>query len=64
MMIAWQDLFAALALVFVVEGMLPFLRPERWRKVMVVIIQQPDKSIRIMGLFSMLMGVSLLYAVR
>ena len=64
MMIRWHDLFAALALVLVVEGILPFLRPEKWRKVMAMITKQPDQAIRTMGLVSMLMGVVLLYAVR
>ena len=60
----WNDFFAALSLVLVVEGMLPFLRPERWRKVMNVIAKQSDHSLRIMGLVSMLIGVILLYIVR
>jgi uncharacterized protein YjeT (DUF2065 family) len=60
----WNDLFAALALVLVVEGMLPFLKPERWRRVMHTIAKQSDHSLRIMGLVSMLLGVILLYTVR
>ena len=60
----WNDLFAALALVLVVEGMLPFLKPERWRRVMNVIAKQSDYALRVIGLVSMLLGVVLLYAVR
>ena len=60
----WQDLFAALALVFVFEGMLPFLRPEAWRRTMGRIADQTDTSLRIIGLISMLMGVVLLYVIR
>lgn len=60
----WNDLFAALALVLVVEGMLPFLKPERWRQVMSTIAKQSDHSLRVIGLVSMLLGVMLLYAVR
>lgn len=60
----WNDLFAAIALVLVVEGMLPFLRPERWRRVINTIAKQSDHSLRVMGLVSMLLGVVLLYAVR
>lgn len=60
----WNDLLAALALVFVIEGMLPFLKPEIWRKTMGRIAERPDAVLRWMGLTSMLMGVMLLYIIR
>jgi uncharacterized protein len=60
----WQDLFAALALVLVIEGMLPFLKPEAWRRTMGRIATQPDNAVRLIGLASMLMGVALLYVIR
>lgn len=60
----WQDLFAALSLVLVIEGMLPFMKPEIWRRTMGRIAEQPDNALRIMGLMSMLMGVALLYVIR
>lgn len=60
----WQDFFAAMALVLVIEGMLPFVKPETWRKTIGRIAGQPNNALRLMGLMSMLMGVALLYAVR
>lgn len=60
----WNDLFAACALVLVVEGMLPFLKPERWRRFINTMTRQSDQALRIMGLASMLLGVVLLYTVR
>ena len=60
----WQDFIVAFALLLVFEGILPFLKPAGWRNVMNVIAKQPDKSLRAMGLTSMLMGVVLLYMVR
>ena len=60
----WQDLFAAMALVLVIEGMLPFLKPDVWRETMGRIAGQPNNALRLMGLMSMLMGVVLLYMVR
>lgn len=60
----WQDFFAAIALVLVIEGMLPFLKPEMWRRTIGRIADKPDTALRIMGLLSMLMGVALLYIVR
>lgn len=60
----WRDLLVAVALVLVFEGILPFMRPNIWRNFMVNAVQQPDKSLRVMGLISMLLGVGLLYAIR
>lgn len=60
----WQDLFAALSLVLVIEGMLPFIKPEIWRKTMGRMVEKPDNALRFMGLASMLLGVTLLYMVR
>lgn len=60
----WQDLFAALSLVLVIEGMLPFIKPEIWRRTMGRIAEKPDNALRLMGLTSMLMGVALLYVIR
>ncbi|MEY3182368.1 MAG: hypothetical protein RLZ35_353 [Pseudomonadota bacterium] len=64
MLYDWQDLFVALALVFVIEGMLPFLRPEAWRKTMGRIATKPDQAVRLLGFISMMTGVILLYIIR
>ncbi len=60
----WQDMGAALALVLVVEGMLPFLNPQRFRASMLAVIQFTDRGLRTLGLVSMLAGVILLAVVR
>lgn len=60
----WQDFLAAISLVLVIEGMLPFIKPETWRRTMGRIADQPNQALRLMGLMSMLIGVMLLYAVR
>jgi hypothetical protein len=60
----WQDFFAAVALVLVIEGMLPFLKPETWRRTIGRIADQPNNALRLMGLMSMIVGVALLYVVR
>ncbi|WP_297529542.1 DUF2065 domain-containing protein [Thiohalobacter sp.] len=59
----WNDLFVALALVLVIEGMLPFLSPQRMREAMLSIARMDDRILRITGLLSMLAGVGLLYLV-
>ncbi len=60
----WQDFLVAVSLVLVIEGMLPFLKPEIWRRTMGRIADQPNQALRLMGLMSMLLGVTLLYTVR
>ena len=59
----WQVLPAAIALVFIVEGMLPFISPNRWRAMLAVVAQMDDRTIRNIGLGSMLFGVVILYLV-
>jgi uncharacterized protein YjeT (DUF2065 family) len=60
----WSDLLAALALVFVIEGMLPFLNPQSLRRMLVTVAQMDDRTLRITGLVSMASGLLLLYWVR
>ena len=59
----WQDLFAALALVLIIEGMLPFLNPAGFRRTMHMIAQLEDSILRFVGLTAMIVGCLLLYAV-
>ena len=57
----WQVLPVAIALVFIIEGMLPFISPNRWRTMLVMVEQMDDRMIRNVGLGSMLVGVVILY---
>jgi uncharacterized protein YjeT (DUF2065 family) len=59
----WQDLLAALALVMVIEGILPFLNPGAMRKIMRIMSEMDNRSLRISGLVSMVLGVVMLYLV-
>jgi uncharacterized protein YjeT (DUF2065 family) len=59
----WQVLPVAVALVFIIEGMLPFLSPNRWRDMLTMAEQIDDRTIRNIGLGSMLFGVIILYLV-
>jgi uncharacterized protein YjeT (DUF2065 family) len=58
----WTTFFMALALVLIIEGVLPFLAPSLWRDVFRRIIQMSDGQIRFVGLSSMLIGLLILYA--
>ncbi len=59
----WHDLWVALALMLVVEGLLPFLSPGTWRGMMQRLIEADDDELRIGALLSMLAGLGLLYLV-
>jgi hypothetical protein len=60
----WTDLGAALALMLVLEGILPFLSPDSVRRLLAAMSEVDNRSLRISGLVSMLAGVGLLYLVR
>jgi hypothetical protein len=53
-------LLSALALMLVIEGLLPFLSPPTWRKVFERAIQMSDGQIRFLGLSSMIAGLAAL----
>lgn len=60
----WPIFTTALGLVFVFEGMLPFLSPRFWRGVMQQLFLQNDRALRVMGLMSMLIGLALVCLAR
>jgi uncharacterized protein YjeT (DUF2065 family) len=53
-------LLAGLAVMLVLEGVLPFLSPATWRSVFEKATQMTDGQIRFVGLTSMVIGVLLL----
>lgn len=59
----WQQLWIALSLVLVIEGIVPFLYPKRWRRLVAQMATVDDKTMRIIGLISMLSGLGLLLIV-
>lgn len=59
----WQEFLIAICLVMVIEGILPFAAPQAWREAMQTVLSLDNRSLRIMGLVSMLIGTGLLYIV-
>ncbi|WP_455196703.1 DUF2065 domain-containing protein [Kaarinaea lacus] len=59
----WHDLLLALALLLVLEGLLPFLSPAGFKQAMQMIGQMNEKQLRISGLVSMMAGVLLMYLI-
>ena len=56
----WTELLRALALVMVIEGLLPFAAPSQWRRTLFTIAQMENRSMRIIGLLSMAVGIAVL----
>lgn len=50
-------LWQALALVLVIEGLLPFVSPGRWRRTFLQILELSDGQLRFFGLCSMGLGL-------
>lgn len=54
-------LLGALALMLIIEGLLPFLSPSLWRQVFARVLAMSDGQIRFVGLSSMLAGLLMLF---
>jgi len=57
----WGNLLDAFALLLVLEGIMPFLRPSSVRRLLARVNELGDGALRIAGLASMVVGVVLLY---
>ncbi|MBT5388431.1 MAG: DUF2065 domain-containing protein [Porticoccaceae bacterium] len=55
-----DELLRAIGLMLVIEGIIPFLSPGRWRGMVEVLATVDEKSMRMVGLFSMLTGLFVL----
>jgi uncharacterized protein len=60
----WIDLIRAFALLLVLEGILPFTLPGRWRENLLRIASLNDRVLRLIGLTSMGIGLVILQLVR
>lgn len=56
----WVDFGIGIALVLVLEGMLPFLSPDLLKRTYNNILELPEQTIRVFGLVSMVAGALLL----
>ncbi|MFZ2541360.1 MAG: DUF2065 domain-containing protein [Gallionella sp.] len=53
-----------LAMMLVIEGMLPFLLPELWRETFRKLVTLSDGQLRFIGVTAMLSGIILLYWIK
>ncbi len=56
----WDSLWMAFALVLVIEGFLPFLSPQIWKRTVAQIAQLQDGQIRFFALLALGAGVLML----
>ena len=52
-----NSLWLALALVLVLEGLMPFLSPTGWRRMFEQVLKMNDGQIRFFGLCSVVLGL-------
>lgn len=57
----WETLGKAICLMLILEGILPFLYPGRWRQLVAALATVSDRQLRISGLACMLIGLLALY---
>jgi uncharacterized protein YjeT (DUF2065 family) len=60
----WTDLLAALAIVCIIEGIMPFINPPAMKRLLARMATMEEREMRIFGLASMLLGLAILYMVR
>ena len=56
-----EIVIAAIALMLVIEGILPFTSPKLWRDTFTKLTQMTDGQIRFGGLISMVVGLAILF---
>jgi uncharacterized protein YjeT (DUF2065 family) len=62
--LAWADLLAGLALYLVLEGLFPFVAPQRWRRSLAALASLEEGRLRLFGLAAVIAGLVLLFSVR
>ena len=60
----WQLILTALALALVIEGLIPFAIPGRYRKMVDELARLGNNQIRVMGMVVVLAGLLLLFLIR
>lgn len=58
-----HSLLLATALMLVIEGVMPFLSPATFRQALIQMAAMQDRYLRIIGLFSMMLGLVIIYLV-
>jgi hypothetical protein len=56
-----HSLWVATALMLVIEGIMPFLSPQGFKRALLQMAAMPDRQIRLFGFLSMIAGLIFLY---
>jgi len=59
----WREIGIAISLMLVIEGIIPFLYPGRWRQLVATLADIDNATLRLIGLGSMIAGIVLLYLI-
>ena len=62
-MLDWQSLMGAIALLFIIEGLLPFISPTLLKKTYAEFLSYSEKTLRLIGLASIIAGILLLFLI-
>lgn len=60
----WTDFFAALAIVCIIEGIMPFINPQGLKRLLTKLAAMEERELRLGGLISMAVGLAILFLVR
>ncbi len=60
----WQDILTAFSLYLIIEGMIPFIGPDLFRRTVARLAELNDTHLRATGLTIMTTGLLLLFVVR
>jgi hypothetical protein len=60
----WQNILIAVSLYLIIEGMIPFISPNFFRKAVMRMAQLDDNGLRLTGLTVASVGIIMLYIVR
>jgi uncharacterized protein YjeT (DUF2065 family) len=60
----WTEIVTAVALLLIIEGMLPFVGPDRYKRLVAQVAQLSDNQLRMVGLSAMIAGLLILFFVR
>ena len=60
----WQDILTACALYLIIEGMIPFVGPDLFRKTVAKMAALDDNHLRATGVAIMAAGLIMLFVVR
>jgi uncharacterized protein YjeT (DUF2065 family) len=59
----WSELLAALAIVCIIEGVMPFIHPAAMKRLLARLAVMGERELRLAGFFSILTGLLILFLV-